>query len=95
MSRASTLPGHAGKGFRGLQLGGASRAKLEGAAVKAWLGGTSQLGLGGICPVLVHPRSPSEEHKICVGDGTVRALAMASLSGLFSSLSARLGGFSV
>lgn len=68
-----------GKGSRELQLGGASRAKLEEAAVKARLDGTPQLGLGVICPALVHPRSLGEEHKICVGDGTVRALAMASL----------------
>lgn len=39
------------------------------------------------------PGSLGEEHEICVGDGTVRALA--SLSGLFCSFSARLGGFSV
>lgn len=89
MSRASTLPGHSRKGFRELQLWGASRAKQERAAVKAWFDGTSQLGLGGICPVLVHPRSL--EREVCVGDGTVRALAMASLSGL----SPKLGGFSV
>lgn len=39
MSVASTLPGHAGRIFGGLQSGGASRAdaNLEGGAVKAWL----------------------------------------------------------
>lgn len=52
VSRASTSPGQAGEGFRELQLGGASRAKLGGAAVEAWLDGTSQLGPGGICPGL-------------------------------------------
>jgi len=48
VSGASTLPGHAGKGGRELQFGGASRAdgNLEGNAIKAWLNGTRPVGAG-------------------------------------------------
>lgn len=85
MSGTSTLSGHAGKSFGALQFGGASRAdaKLEGAA---WLDGT--------CLALVRASSLDGEHKVSVGKGTLRAvaLAMASLSGLCSCFCARLGG---
>lgn len=52
------------RGFGELQLGAASRAKLEGAALKARLDGTLQPELGGICPVLVHPRALGGEHRM-------------------------------
>lgn len=88
MSGASTLPGCAGKGFGGLQSGGASRAdaNLEGGAVKAWLEET--------CLVLECARSLDGELKVCVGKDTVRTLvlAVASLSGLCACFCARLGG---
>lgn len=89
MSRASTSPGRAGEGFRELQLGGASR--------QSWGELRSKRGLMGPGAGWDLPRSLGGQHKVCVGNGTVGALAlaMASLSGLFSSFSARLGGFSV
>lgn len=62
---------------------------------KHGLMGPAQLVLGGIFLVLVHTRSLDGEHKVCVGKGTVRALAlaMASLSDLCAFFCARLGGF--
>ena len=57
--------------------------------------GPAQLVLGGIFLVLVRTRSLDGEHKVCVGKGTVGALALAvaSLSGLCACFCARLHGF--
>lgn len=50
----------------GAQLGGASRAKLEGAVAKAWFDGTSQWGWVGSAQSWCMPGLDGE-HKLCVG----------------------------